>query len=291
MKIEAMNNGIFLKQLAQPLLFLLYLVLVFLLWYIDFATGPDLSFLVFYLGPIFLATWFSGKNIGIVVASCSALAWFLSDVMTRSSYPHPLVPYWNVAIKFSIFLIIVELLSRLKRSLSREKELARKDELTGTSNRRAFYESAQIEIDRMHRYKHPFTLAFIDLDNFKHLNDTFGHTAGDRVLRIVSSTIIHNIRSTDTVARIGGDEFILLLSETGFVQAQAVVEKLRLLLLERMHKGKWPITFSIGVVTYLRSPSSVDEVVKIADNLMFTAKREGKDRIKHIVWKESSTAC
>ena len=285
-----MNGHPIFRRLAQPFLFLLYIIGIVLLWYIDYVTGPDLSFLVFYLIPIFLATWYSGKNIGVIVSICSAIAWFLSDVMSHSSYSHPLVPYWNVAIKFSIFLVSVEILSRLRQSLDKEKEMARKDDLTGTANRRAFFEAAQIEIDRMHRYKHPFTLAFIDLDDFKQINDAMGHAAGDRVLRIVSTALIRNIRSTDSVARIGGDEFVLLLSETGFVQAQSVIEKLHALLLDKMRKGKFPITFSIGVVTYLRSPSSVDEIVKIADNLMYTAKREGKNRIKHIVWKESATA-
>jgi diguanylate cyclase (GGDEF)-like protein len=170
-----------------------------------------------------------------------------------------------------------------------EKDLARKDALTGAANRRSFFESALIEIDRMHRYKHAFSLAYIDLDDFKGLNDTMGHDTGDLVLRTVASTIIKNIRSTDIFARIGGDEFVLLLSETGIEQAQAVVDKLHAALDERMNRARWPVSFSIGVMTFIRSPSSVDELIKKADALMYAAKREGKNRVKYSVWRESGS--
>jgi diguanylate cyclase (GGDEF)-like protein len=278
------------RKLPQPLLFLLYIIFIFFLWLCDTITGPDLSFLIFYLIPICIATWYSGKRTGIIITILCAAAWFFSDVLSHASYSHPVVPYWNVTVKWMVFFIVVELISRLKKTLTHEMDLARKDELTGAANRRAFFESAQIEIDRTHRYKHPFTLAYFDVDNFKYINDIFGHETGDRVLRIASGTIAGNIRSTDVLARIGGDEFVLLLSETGYDQAHSVIEKLNALLQERMVKGKLPATFSIGVVTFLRPPSSVDDLVKKADSVMYSAKREGKNMIKHIVWKESASA-
>jgi diguanylate cyclase (GGDEF)-like protein len=284
-----MRLSSFISTIPQPLLYLLYSVIVFFLWVFDSLTGPDLSFLVFYLVPILMATWFSGKVAGRFIAVICAVAWFFSDVISHSSYSHPLVPYWNVTVKFFVFLIIVEILSRLKSSLIIEKDLARKDALTGAANRRSFFESALIEIDRMHRYKHAFSLAYIDLDDFKGLNDTMGHDTGDLVLRTVASTIIKNIRSTDIFARIGGDEFVLLLSETGIEQAQAVVDKLHAALDERMNRARWPVSFSIGVMTFIRSPSSVDELIKKADALMYAAKREGKNRVKYSVWRESGS--
>jgi diguanylate cyclase (GGDEF)-like protein len=265
-------------------------VCVPLLWFFDTITGPDLSFLVFYFVPVLFATWFSGRRAGIIFSIMCAGAWFFSDVMSHSSYSHPAVPYWNVAVKCGIFLITVELLFRLKKALTREMELARKDELTGAANRRSFFESAQIEIDRTHRYKHPFTLAYFDCDDFKQINDTFGHVTGDKVLRIICATIINNIRSTDVLARLGGDEFALLLSETGYDQAHAVVEKLNAMLLEKLSKERIAATFSIGVVTFLRPPSSVDDLLKKTDAVMYSVKRDGKNTIKHIIWKESASA-
>ena len=285
-----MNFSQSFQKLPQPLLFLLYIIFIFFLWFCDTITGPDLSFLIFYLIPVCVATWYSGKRTGIIISSVCAAAWFFSDVMSHSSYSHPVIPYWNVTVKWMVFWIVAELTSRLKKTLAHEMELARKDELTGAANRRSFFENAQIEIDRTHRYKHPFTLAYFDVDNFKYINDIFGHETGDRVLRITSSTIAGNIRSTDVLARVGGDEFILLLSETGYDQAHSVIEKLNALLQEKMTKGKLPATFSIGVVTFLRPPSSVDDLVKKADSVMYSAKRAGKNMIKHVVWKESASA-
>jgi diguanylate cyclase (GGDEF)-like protein len=277
------------QKLPQPLLFLLYITFTLFLWYVDTITGPDLSLLIFYLIPVGMATWYSGKRGGAIISFVCAAAWVFSDVLSHSSYSHPIVPYWNVTVIWMIFYCVVELTSHLKKTLSHESELARKDELTGAANRRSFFESAQIEIDRTHRYKHPFTLAYIDVDNFKYINDIFGNETGDRVLRIISSTIAGNIRSTDVLARVGGDEFVLLLSETAYDQAHTVIEKLNALVQERMVKGKLPATFSIGVVTFLRPPSSVDDLMKKADSVMYSAKREGKNMIKHIIWKESAS--
>ncbi len=285
-----MNFFVMLKKAPQPLLFVMYGVFIYFLWLFDTITGPDLSILTFYLVPVITATWLSGKPAGIIISILSAVAWYFSDINTHSSYSHSMVPYWNMTVGVTIFLVVVELLSRLKKTLVLEMELARKDELTGAANRRSFFESAQIEIDRTHRYKHPFTLAYIDIDDFKRVNDMFGHEEGDRVLRVFSSVLIKNIRSTDVLGRIGGDEFVLLLSETGYDQAHTVIEKLSDLLQERLAKGKLPVTFSIGVVTFLRPPSSVDDLLKKVDGVMYTVKREGKNTIKHITWKESASA-
>ena len=279
----------FIYSVPQPVLYLFYIVAIIFFWVFDNITGPDLSFLVFYLLPILMATWYSGRHAGRIMAVVGAAAWFFSDVISHSSYSHPIVPYWNVTVKFCIFLIVVEILSRLKTALASEKNLARNDMLTGAANRRAFFEGAMIEIDRAQRYKHPFSLAYIDLDDFKAINDTMGHDTGDLVLRTVAATILKNIRSTDLFARLGGDEFVLLLSETGDGQAQAVIDKVHAVLDERMNRARWPVTFSIGVMTFIRPPSSVEEIIKKTDALMYAAKKEGKDRVKYSVWRESGS--
>jgi diguanylate cyclase (GGDEF)-like protein len=285
-----MNPLNVLKTVSQPLLVALYLGLVGLFMVFDILTGPDLSFIIFYLLPILLAAWFSGRRIAYAMAVAGACAWFYADVVSHSGYSHPIVPYWNVSVKLCVFLICAGILSRLKETMEREKDLARKDMLTGAANRRAFFEAAQTEIDRLHRYKHPFTLAYIDCDNFKEINDTLGHEVGDLVLRAIATTVPRNIRSSDIFARIGGDEFVLLLAETGAEQARAVIEKINTALLDRMQTEQWPVTFSIGVITYLRSPANVDELIKKADNLMYGAKHEGKGSVNYAVWKESASA-
>jgi GGDEF domain-containing protein len=122
-----------------------------------------------------LITWVSGSRIGIIASFISSLVWLAADAASGNTYSNPLIPFWNTLIRFSFFIIITLLLAALKDALGIEKEFARIDSLTGAVNSRFFYELAQMEIDRSQRYKHPFTLAYIDLDNFKTLNDQFGH--------------------------------------------------------------------------------------------------------------------
>jgi diguanylate cyclase (GGDEF)-like protein len=171
--------------------------------------------------------------------------------------------------------------SALKSALEREKELARTDYLTGAVNSRLFFELVQMEIDRSQRYEHPFTLVYIDLDNFKAVNDQFGHTTGDLVLRAVVSYAKKYLRKIDVIARLGGDEFALLLPETNQESAGVALTKLQGGLLEEMRQNNWPITFSIGVLTCNVAPLKSDELVKMADELMYSVKRGSKNAIRY----------
>ena len=152
-----------------------------------------------------------------------------------------------------------------------------------------------MEINRARRYKHPFTMVWIDLDNFKRVNDCFGHTTGDTLLRLVARTIQENIRATDTLARLGGDEFAILLPETGRDVAEVIMQKVQKINLDIMREHGWPVTLSIGVVTFTSSPSTVDETLRIADRLMYAAKNNGKNGVQYQVfgmkeWMTTATA-
>jgi diguanylate cyclase (GGDEF)-like protein len=171
----------------------------------------------------------------------------------------------------------------LRTSLEHEKELARTDPLTGAVNSRQFQELIRIETERLHRYRHPFTLVYMDLDNFKYMNDRFGHAAGDRLLREIVNYSQENLRSTDAVARLGGDEFAYLLPETDQVAAQMVVRKIQSGLLKEMQKNKWPVTLSIGVLTCTESMDVVDQIISTADRLMYAVKRGGKNSVNYFV--------
>ncbi|TAK01398.1 MAG: GGDEF domain-containing protein [Candidatus Manganitrophaceae bacterium] len=257
------------------------LSLVLFLGIADFLTGPDLSFLIFYLIPVFLVTWFVGGRAGALMSLISATVWFSEDVLSRSSYSHPLIPYWNAAVKLGFFLILTDFLSRLKAGLEREKALARSDELTGAANRRAFLESAAIELYRSRRYRHPLTFAYLDVDNFKQVNDRLGHSAGDALLRAMTQTVHDHLRAIDLFARLGGDEFGLLLPETGYGPAEIVLRKIQESLLIAMEKNGWPVTFSIGAVTWTAAPAAIDEMIQVADGLMYSVKNGGKNQIRH----------
>jgi diguanylate cyclase (GGDEF)-like protein len=140
-----------------------------------------------------------------------------------------------------------------------------------------------MEINRVRRYGHPFTVVCIDLDNFKTVNDCFGHSTGDILLRLVARTIQQNVRATDTVARLGGDEFAILLPETGRNVAEVIMQKVQKINLDIMRRHGWPVTLSIGVVTFMSPPSTVDEVLRLSDRLMYIAKDNGKNSIQYEV--------
>ncbi len=182
-----------------------------------------------------------------------------------------------------MFCLVVVLVARLKTAFERESALARVDALTQLPNRRDFHETAAAEIARARRYGHPLTLIFLDLDNFKSVNDLDGHDAGDRVLRSVGETLRKNIRSMDVPARIGGDEFVILLPETGRDAAAEIAAKLQQKLAHAMLVDGWPVTGSFGVATFIKAPTCVDELLKRSDLLLYGAKQKGKNMICHEV--------
>lgn len=169
--------------------------------------------------------------------------------------------------------------SRLKSLLAKEHELARIDPLTNVPNRRAFYEALDKERVRSLRYRRPFTIAYLDLDNFKKVNDSLGHAVGDELLVQVAAGLRTNLRASDYVGRLGGDEFAALLPETDATAAKLVLCKLRLRLLEEMKAHCWQVTFSIGAATFLDPPDSLDVIIRMADETMYAIKAHGKDNV------------
>ena len=277
----AMNILAILEKRSKPFWTVAGLALIGGLGFLDYVTGYELAFSLFYLIPVSLVAWRTDQRLGIIAALASALVWLAADVGAGNFYSQPFIYAWNTLIRLSFFVIPVLLLSTLKRTLEREKELARTDYLTGAANSRFFYDLLTMEIDRLQRFGRPFTLAYFDLDNFKIVNDRFGHLAGDDVLRTVVASAKKNLRRTDIMARLCGDEFALLLPETDQESARIAIAKIRGGLLMEMRRHDWPITFSIGVLTCSAAPDSTEELVKIADELMYQAKRDGKDAIRY----------
>jgi len=251
-----------------------------LLGLVDYVTGYDLSFSLFYLAPITLASWFVGRKAGVLVSAASAFVWIAADAASGHVVSSPFIYVWNTLIRFGFFLTVTTLLSRLKQSYERESIMARTDRTTGCANLRRFTESAGAELERTRRFGQPLTVAYMDLDNFKIVNDTHGHHAGDEVLRSVARVAMGRLRSIDIIARIGGDEFALLLPHTGHEGAQAIMAEIREALLAEMKAQGWPVTFSIGVVTFNEAPASVDDMIGAADKLMYAVKASSKNALR-----------
>lgn len=266
----------------SPVLTFLYCItLVLFLGWLDKITG-DYSLIVFYLIPVSLAAWFIGKQSGLLFCLLVTIVRVVIDEGFHSPLSkYTMLHYWNELIEF-LFLIIMSLLfSALRNNLENEKELARRDPLTDTLNRRSFFDLAEHEINRAQRYNLPLTVAYIDLDNFKVVNDQLGHQVGDKLLLDVVSTIRSNIRGSDIMARFGGDEFVILLPDTPGDAALKFLTKIHENLDQAMASNDWPVSFSIGAVTYLKVPSAVDEVIHYADELMYTVKHGGKNNLLH----------
>lgn len=174
-------------------------------------------------------------------------------------------------------------------ALVHERDLARTDGLTGVSNSRSFFEFAAVELARARRTGSIITLAYMDLDNFKIVNDDYGHQAGDELLEAFARILSTGRRATDVVGRLGGDEFALLLPEADAHEALLLIERLRGEAASASGERGFPVTTSVGVTTFRSMPESLDEMIWMADQLMYSAKRAGKDQVRsQIVERDES---
>lgn len=243
---------------------------------LDYGTGTQLSFSLFYLIPIVIASWGLKGNYGISMSVASVIIWFYIQVVTTSN-TSLFVHIWNGVIRFGFFLLP----ALLMKSLERERFHARSDFLTGAFNHRHFHEMLQMEIDRAARYSLTFTVAFIDTDNFKTVNDTSGHIFGDNILRIIVDTMKKSLRKTDLIARVGGDEFSILLPETNEQEARTAISHMHQKLQDEMLAQKCSITFSIGVLTLHAPKLTTDQILNNVDKIMYMVKNNGKDNIRY----------
>ena len=156
-------------------------------------------------------------------------------------------------------------------------ELATTDELTGLPNRRIFTERLELEFNRSRRKKLALSVLMIDVDNFKHRNDTYGHDDGDAVLRQLADVLRHTVRETDLAARYGGEEFVVLLPEAGEGDAVSMAHRI----LDAMRSTAWqhePVTISIGAAAMDQASPNSQRLITLADEALYAAKRAGKDR-------------
>ena len=274
-----------LRRCYKPLLLVLFFAFVLLIGWVRLLSGPDFAFSFLYLLPIITVTWMVGTHWGILISVVSAFSWLLADLSMVDHFSNSYTPMVNESFRLTVFLFFFFMITRHKKILEAQKKLAMMDPLTGVANRRAFFQLARTEIDRSHRYNHPFSVMVMDIDDFKQINDHFGHHTGDRLLTTVVETIKLHVRAIDIVARFGGDEFVVLLVRTGETSAALVARKLQKQLLDIMQKNRWRVTFSIGLATYHTVPDSVDETIKAADELMYHVKHNGKNNIRHAVIK------
>jgi diguanylate cyclase (GGDEF)-like protein len=269
------------KLFSPKLIIVLSLFYIVLLGYIDYRAGSELSLSLFYAFPVIAAIWFSGVMTGIIFTAVSVVVMILADyfsIENREIFSSIYV--WNTLAVVGYYSLIIVLLHIVKVSLARERMMAVTDSLTGIHNVRSFREHAENERLRSLRYGHMIGVMFIDCDNFKHINDTFGHHAGDDLLRTIGGVLKRRIRQNDCAGRLGGDEFAVLMPEIGSDFSIRHVEEINGYMRSAVSEFGKNATFSIGMVIFKKIPGSVDDMLRVADDCMYEAKRSGKDRVQ-----------
>lgn|GEM_PF-679552 len=250
-----------------------------------------------------------GVSLMLVVAMAELIlvpGWFVTNAMICTlalvlfnliAHTAPDAPYNAVNLSYASvigFLFILAMgfsAQRLRRSSffanellrvanRRLNQLATLDHLTGCANRRHFYDLAEAELARSRRYERAMSLVILDVDRFKSVNDEFGHAAGDEVLTRLSEALREELRELDAMGRIGGEEFALLLPETGRKEAVSIAQRLRRLIdeLSVHYEGNaLSVTASFGVASRVEGDTGVDSLMRRADHALYEAKAAGRN--------------
>ena len=278
------------SQLNKWLVVTLIVCVIAALGRLDFVTGPDIGVSLFYLLPILVTGWWFGTTAAIVTAVAASLSWFLADESYHTN-GSLLISVWNGFTRLVIFTFMGYMTSRarmdrdrFKGLLLREREQARADIMTGLPNRRGFIERLMVEASRCRRSSQPICVAYLDLDNFKLINDRHGHSAGDSLLAEIGRALSSTIRAGDLAARLGGDEFAILFWNTERTAVESIAQRI----IDGISEvgRRYPdagLGASVGIAHFERVPESVEEILKGADNAMYEAKSLGKGRL--VVWR------
>lgn len=246
---------------------------------VDAMLGYEVSLVALHLLPVLLVTWFASPRWGWFMLVLMTLTGVLVQFHIAPPAVRPVYRYLDLASDFVAIGILIIVQARLRDAYQKAMRQSRRDGLTGSLNRSGFHEQLQAEIGRQKRYGRSFSLLYLDVDDFKALNDTQGHQAGDALLVQLGRALRARLRRTDSAGRLGGDEFGVLLRETDLDAAQAIAAELKEELMRVARGHGWPVGFSIGVVCFSRPPEHADAALRLADALMYEAKKRGKNTL------------
>ncbi|RFC34053.1 MAG: diguanylate cyclase (GGDEF) domain-containing protein [Candidatus Nitrotoga sp. SPKER] len=243
------------------------------------ATYAEFDFASLAVLPVLVITWISGKKNGLIMAVLASTISLVGDIASERQYSFQWIPWVNALTHLMTYSLVALLANQVRLQFEREHERATRDALTGLHNRRAFLEAGTLEVERTKRYAHPLAVIILDLDDFKQLNDTKGHEAGDAALRATAIALRSISRSSDRVARLGGDEFAVLLLEIGYEAAIEAGRKISTAVDTALH-GFPPVKGSIGIAWFGEADRPFPAMLKAADELMYEVKKNGKGNVR-----------
>jgi diguanylate cyclase (GGDEF)-like protein len=265
---------------SRPLALATAIAVTALIYLANALTPPAIKLGLLYLVPVLLVTWFEGIAWGTAFALATALLRMIVELEQVPS-DNPGIALLNQLTFLAVAGITMFAFGRIRHTQAQLENLALHDPLTQVLNARSFAERLGAELKRARRYGRPLAVLYLDLDDFKRVNDSHGHQTGDAVLKLVAEAIRRAVRQPDVVARLGGDEFGVLMPETDGALADAAAARLSAELRTAFH-GTPTVTASIGVVSCTGTEVDVDEVLRRADQAMYEAKRSGKDRAVNV---------
>ncbi len=255
--------------------------LTLLVYWANIVTPPAIRLGILFLVPILLVTWYEGLLWGVVFAAACVV---LREVVAADQMPRDMPTLWRVVNTLTFVVVVAIAMAGIRHMRDVQVQLvtlATRDPLTNVLNARAFSSELAQELERNRRYGRPMALLYLDLDDFKAVNDQHGHQTGDAVLRLVAEAVRAAVRQADIVGRMGGDEFAVLMPETDGALADAAAARLAGGI-RTVFRGSPSVTASIGVVACVGTETSPDELLRKADQAMYTAKRAGKDRVVQV---------
>lgn len=259
-------------------MFLLGLLLVAGIGFVDLETGPGFRIFPLYFIPISLGAWVARRTGAAFFALIASATWGYSNWSWHSSDAHFAA---NVFTQLAAFGAVAALTASMRRNFDQAVRTSMIDALTGLANTRGFYDKAENAVELAARKNEPLALIYLDLDDFKQVNDQRGHAEGDEVLKELAKAMRASLRKTDIAARLGGDEFALMLVDGTRDAADRAVARLRQGFGEAARRRGWPVKLSVGalVLDPVESGTRLVDLMREADALMYEAKGEGKDTV------------
>lgn len=270
----------FMRRLPDAAQLSLALAMVAGLTVFKLTVGHSVTVIDFLFIPVVGVGWFATSRVyGYVVAVVAAGSSIFVAMAAETQASVTAAVASGIA-RLILYLVVLAVLGMMRRERAGDQRAAATDQLTATANDRAFRATVQAEAARARRHGSRLSLAYLDIDDFKTINDGLGHAEGDKVLMEVGHMLRAAVRSTDVVGRLGGDEFAVLLPETGDAAARHVMDRVlgEIGRLRTSDGGR--LSCSVGLVTYATPPESAKELLEAADRLMYKAKNAGKDRLE-----------